>query len=193
MEISTRDGIGLAILILIPAIVIIVSVIRRMLNFKQFICAVLLASATIYWFVMTFGPWIDTQMRTVTFQGKIIPFGTLFVSYKDFGFNNEEIFITNYLIPQFKRLAIVFCYAVIWGVLAPTVFKIKSFRQFLIPTISIVLPLEFIILFGFLFGFAAPVDFYDTGSYILLAAGTVLGYNIQKGISKFLEKRCAGK
>lgn len=108
MEISTRDGIGLAILILIPAIVIIVSVIRRMLNFKQFICAVLLASATIYWFVMTFGPWIDTQMRTVTFQGKIIPFGTLFVSYKDFGFNNEEIFITNYLIPQFKRLAIVF-------------------------------------------------------------------------------------
>lgn len=77
--------------------------------------------------------------------------------------------------------------------LAPTVFKIKSFRQFLIPTISIILPLEFIILLGFLFGFAAPVDFYDTGSYILLAAGTVLGYNIQKGFSKLLEKGCAGK
>lgn len=190
---STHHGMGLTILILIPMIVIVVSTIRRMLNVKQFICAVLLAAATIYWFVMTFGPWIDTEIRIVHFQGKIIPFGTLFVSYKDFGFDDEGIFITNYLIPQFKRLTIIFCYALIWGVLAPTVFKIKSFKQFLIPTISIILPLELIILLGFLFGFAAPVDFYDTGCYILLALGTALGYNIQKGISKLHEERSTRK
>lgn len=63
------------------------------------------------------------------------------------------------------------------------VFKAKSLKRFLIITAKVVLPLEVIVMLAYMFGVANLTEFYDTGSFVMLILGSILGYFIQKGIS----------
>lgn len=165
-------------------------VFKRTIGLKRFISATLLAAIFIFRVTHALGERLqfgdDLRIHELL---NAFPFGTLFVPPEEFGweeFNDE--FIVYYLSPQLIRLAIDFAFAVAWGILASITFDIKKLGHLLLLTAFVVLPTELLINFCYLCGIAYT-NYYDTGSYVLLAVGAVLGFFIWKGFSELYYER----
>lgn len=185
---STHGGIVLAVLVVIAFTVIGIALVRRKLDLKQFVFSILLAAAMICWFVSSIGEYVRTGIKLRFYNlFSYIPFGTLI--FGDLGYDSFEEFMRLYLANQIRRITVSFGFAVIWGSLAPTIFKAESLKRLLIYTAGVVLPLEVTIMLAYMFGVANLTEFYDTGSYVMLTAGSIFGYFIQKGISDIRNER----
>lgn len=189
---GTHGGIVLAFLIILAFTVIGIALVRRKLNLSRFILAFVLAAAMIVWFVLSIGEYIRIgEMRFYRFFS-YIPFGTIFVGdFRDLGWESFDEFMNGHLAAQLWRAAIPLGFAVIWGALAPTVLNAKKLSRLLRITAAVVIPIEALVMLAVMFGAANLKAFYDTSSFILLIVGTILGYFIQKGISKLYAKRRA--
>lgn len=181
---DTECGIFLAGLVFIAIILIVVPVVRRKRTIKQLPCMILLAAAMIFWFVKSIGSHVVFGSQPMVCIDNFIPFSTVFVP-QDFveQFPSMKEYVIYYLSPQLIRLAIDFAFGVIWGVLAPMVFKIGNFKRYIFITAIIVVPVEILINVFFVLGISYE-EVYDMGEYILLIVGTMLGWLIGSGIAK---------
>lgn len=187
---STHSGIVPAILIIIAFTVIGAAAVRRKLNLKRFILAFVLAAAMIVWFALSIGEYITIGEPRFGGLLSYVPFGTIFgVDFKEWGFCSFSEFMQAYLANQLLRAAVSFGFAVIWGALAPTVLNAKKLPRLLRITAAVIIPIEALVMLAWMFKVTDNTCYYDTGSFILLIAGTILGYFIQKGISKLFAKR----
>lgn len=181
---DTECGIFLASLVFIAILLIVIPVVRRKRTIKQLPCMILLAAAMIFWFVKSIGPHVVFGSQPMICINNFVPFGTIFVS-QDFveQFPSRKEYVTYYLSPQLIRLAIDFAFGILWGVLAPIVFKIENLKRYIFLTAIIVIPVEILINAFFVLGISYE-EVYDMGEYILLLVGTMLGWFIGNGISK---------
>lgn len=185
---STHGGIVLAVLVVIAFTIIGIALVRRRLNIKELMLSFLLAAAMIFWFVLSIGEYVRTVIDLKFYSlYSYMPFGTVFVG--ELGIENFTELMRSYLANQLRRLTVSFGFAVVWGLLAPTVCRVKRLKQFLLITAVTVLPLEVMVMLAYMFGVAELTEYYDTGSFVLLIVGAILGYFIQKGISDMRNER----
>lgn len=190
--VDTEHGIFLAGLVLIAFFTAVIPVLKRKRTFKQLPCIILLAAVMVFWFVKSIGTQVVIGLEPMICINNFIPFGTVFMPQSFIEqFSTRQEYISIYLSPQLIRLAIDLTFGILWGILAPIVFKIESFKKYMFFTAIIVLPLEILINIFFLFGISY-VGVYDMGSYILLAVGATLGWLIESGISKIFKNRGIG-
>lgn len=181
---DTESGVFLAGLVFIAILLIVIPVVRRKRTVKQLPCMILLAAAMIFWFIKSIGSHVVFGSQSIICINNFIPFGSIFVS-QDFveQFPSRKEYVTYYLSPQLIRLAIDFAFGIIWGILAPMVFKIENLKRYIFLTAIIVIPVEILINVFFVLGISYE-EVYDMGEYILLLVGTMLGWFIGSGISK---------
>lgn len=186
---DTEGGIFLAGLVFIAIILIMIPVVKRKRTIKQLPCMILLAAAMIFWFVKSIGSHVVFGSQPMVCIDNFAPFSTIFVP-QDFveQFPSRKEYVAYYLSPQLIRLAIDFAFGILWGVLAPMVFKIGNLKRYIFLTAIIVIPVEILINVFFVLGISYE-EVYDMGEYILLMVGTMLGWLIGSGISKIYKDK----
>lgn len=182
--IDTECGIFLAGLVFIAILLIVIPVVKRKRTIKQIPCMILLAAAMIFWFVKSIGSHVVFGSNPMICIDNFVPFGTVFVPQAFVEqFPSREEYVNYYLSSQLIRFAIDFAFGILWGILAPMVFKTGGFKRYIFLTAIVVVPIEILINVFFLLGISYE-GVYDTGEYILLMVGTILGWLIGSGISK---------
>ncbi len=186
---ETGRGIFLAVLVLIAAVIIAIPLIRRKMKPKQFVFAVILSAAAIFWLIRSLGEYVVFGGAPHICIDNFIPFGTVFVNGDFIGmFASGEEFTDVYLIPQLTRLLTDLAFGVVWGLLSPAALNLRSVKGFVCASALIALPLEMLVNVFFLFG-TAYSGLYDMGSYIMLALGCALGRLIYGGIALLFKRR----
>ncbi len=186
---ETGRGIFLAALVIIAMVIIAVLLIKRKMKPIQFFCAAILSAVMIFWLIRSLGEYVVFGGAPSVCMDNFIPFGTVFVS-GDFiaMFASGEEFTDVYLIPQITRLLRDLAFGLLWGVLTPEVFNLKTVKGFVCAALLVVLPLELLINAFFLLGIAYD-GHYDMGSYIMLALGCAAGRLIYSGITALFKRR----
>lgn len=181
---DTERGIFLTGLVFIAILLIVIPIVKRKMTVKQLPFMILLAAAMIFWFVKSIGSHVVFGSQPMICIDNFIPFKTVFVpqTFVD-QFPSRQEYVTYYLSPQCIRLAADFAFGILWGILVPIVFKTKDIKKYMFLTAVIVFPAEILINVFFLLGISYE-GVYDTGEYILLVVGTILGWLIGSRISK---------
>ena len=181
------NGIILFALIFIAIILIGAFLIARRLDLKQAVAAVFLAAAAIFRIVEGLGDSIGfppTLKYISSFN--FIPFGKLFFVPGDGSWPSTQAHLY-YLIPILIDLAAAFALGVLWGLSAPTVFRITTAKKYVKTTLLILLPVQLLVNLSHLFYFSYS-NHFDMGGYIVMAAGCLLGWSILNAVKSRSKK-----
>lgn len=183
------NGTVLFSLVFIAVVLIAAFLIARRLSFKQLIAAVFLAAAVIFRIVEGLGEDIGLPPLP-QYMGlfDLCPFRKLFMVPGEGSWPSAEAQLF-YLTPILTDLAVAFGTGLLWGLLAPVVFKITAGKRYVKISLFILLPVQLTVNLCHLFYLSYSGNF-DMGSYILMAAGCALGWIIyKKAASRRKEKK----
>lgn len=171
------NGIVLWALLFIAIVLIAAFLIARRLNLKQFAVAVVLAVAAIFRIVEGLGDSVGfpPALQYIN-RFNFIPFAKLFFVPGEGSWSSTEAHLY-YLIPILVDLAAAFGLGILWGLLAPILFKITTTKKYIKTTLFILLPIQLLVNLSHLF-YMSYSEHFDIGSYILMASGSFLGWMI---------------
>lgn len=171
------DGLVLYALVFIAIVLIAAFLIARKLNLKQLIAAVFLAGAVIFRIVEGLGDSIGFP-PTLKYINRFnfVPFARLFFAPGEGSWPSTEAHLY-YLIPILFDLATALLLGMVWGLLAPTVFKITTVKKYIKTTLLILLPVQVLVNLSHLFYFSYS-EHFDMGGYVVMALGCILGWMI---------------
>ena len=184
MLIETHSGIFLAALVLIAMVLVVSFALARKLALRRIPAAIILSGSTIYWLISSMGSCIVVGKSISIHNIELIPFSTVIKTLEDFqGLLSYEDFQTYYLFPQIEILVITFAFGVIWGIIAPIIFNIKSIKNYVLICLCTIIPLELLVNMLYLFQISYE-RYYDTARYLLLSIGAAVGFLVFSAIRK---------
>lgn len=186
VEIDTNIHV-LFVLILIVSVLNIWGLFTRRFNLKGFICSIILSVSAVFWIINGLGDMIGFPPSLYHMEAfGFVPFGKLFFVPSEGNWSSTEAHL-NYLMPIITYLAVTFVFGIIWGILAPTVFKSVTLKEYVRSVFAVIFPVNLLINLSHLF-YVSYTEHFDMGSYIMLAAGCFIGWIIHKRIDLRLKK-----
>ena len=162
------NGIILFALVFVAVILIAAFLIARRLGLKQVIAAVLLAAAVIFRVVEGLGDSVGFP-PTLQYIGRynFIPFAKLFFVPGEGHWSSIENHLY-YLTPILTDLAAALLLGILWGLLAPIIFKATTAKKYIKITLLILLPVQLLVNLSHLF-YMSYSEHFDMGSYVVMA------------------------
>ena len=181
------DGLVLYVLVFIAIVLIAAFLIARRLNLKQLAAAVFLSGAVIFRIVEGLGDSVGfpPALQYIN-RFNFIPFAKLFFVPREGSWPDTEAHLY-YLIPILFDLATAFLLGIVWGLLAPTVFKITTVKKYIKTTLLILLPVQLLVNLSHLFYFSYS-EHFDMGSYVVMALGCILGWILFNAVKSRMKK-----